>query len=577
MMRMTTAALACLSLTLGCTAEIDGQPPSGGAGLGTGGLPAGQPPGAGQTGMAGSPVSSPATCSNAATDVDFTPLRRLTNAEYLNTVSDLLGDVSALNLDFAAELTTPEYPFRNKAAEQQTPPLLAHQYLSAAEKIAAETVANRLASVLTCDPASAGEQACATTFVTAFASKAFRRPVDAEQTQALLSVWQVGRDTGDFKTGVEAVIAAILQMPEFLYRFELSAPMASQKLVPLDGWDIATRLSYLLWNSSPDDALFAAAQAGQLLTAADVATQVERMLKQPRAREMVARFHEEWLQLGRIDSLEKDPAAFPSFSPQVAGAMQQELRAFVDAAVWQGDGKVATLFTAPYTFMNATLGKFYGVAGLSPMLTRVDQAALGGRPASGILTMGGILASYADRNNTSPTHRGAFVRKAFLCEGLPPPPANANIVPPVPKPNQTRRQAMVNHAQDPTCAACHQRMDPIGFGFEGFDASGAWRTSEAGQTVDASGSIVGSDVSGNFNGPSELGAKLAASDQVLACATTQWFRYAFGRDVGADIDGDQCALAKLHDALKNGGALALVRAIPETAPFMYRKVPEGGL
>jgi hypothetical protein len=292
---------------------------------------------------------------------------------------------------------------------------------------------------------------------------------------------------------------------------------------------------------------------------------------------MVARFHEQWLQLAGINSLEKDPAVFPAFTGEVASAMQQEVRAFTDAAVWQGDGKVATLFSAPYTFLNDVLGRFYGVDGLSSTFARVDRAALGMRPVSGILTMGGLLASYSSRNNTSPTHRGVFVRKALFCEGLPPPPANANVVPPVQQPNQTRREAMVNHVQDATCAGCHRMMDPIGFGFEGFDAAGAWRTSDAGKTIDVSGSIVGTDVAGDFNGPAELGAKLATSEQATACVTTQWFRFAFGRDVGATTDGDQCAVTALNDALKTEGALALLRAIPQTAPFLYRKVPEGGL
>ena len=573
-MTRTTSAAACLSLALtcACTAEIGGQLPAGAT------APGGPGPGGGSAGVGGSgQVSLPVQCSTPVTDIDATPLRRLTNAEYLNTVSDLMGDISGLNLDFATELTTSEYPFRNKAAEQQTPPVLAHQYLSAAEKIAADTVANRLPRILTCDPASAGEQECAKTFISTFASKAFRRPVDAEQTQALLSVWQVGRDTGDFKTGIEAVITASLQMPEFLYRFELSAPLGGQKLVPLDGWDMAARLSYLVWNSGPDEALLTAAQQGKLQTSAEIAAQLERMMGEPRAKEMIARFHEQWLQLTRINSLEKDPAVFPGFSSAVAAAMQQEVRAFVDATIWQGDGKIATLFTAPYTYLDDTLGKFYGVGGLSASFGRVDQAALGMRPASGILTMGGILASYADRNNTSPTHRGVFVRKALFCEGLPPPPANANVVPPVPQPNQTRRQAMISHVKEASCAGCHQMMDQIGFGFEAFDASGAWRTTDAGQPVDSSGSIVGSDVAGAFNGPSELGAKLAASDQVLSCAATQWFRYAFGRNPGETSDGDACAVTALHDALQTGGALALVRAIPQTAPFLYRKVPEGGL
>jgi hypothetical protein len=130
---------------------------------------------------------------------------------------------------------------------------------------------------------------------------------------------------------------------------------------------------------------------------------------------------------------------------------------------------------------------------------------------------------------------------------------------------------------DVTCAACHSMMDPIGFAFENFDASGFWRATEGGQTIDASGNVMGSDVAGNFNGPVELGAKLATSDQVLACASTQWFRFAFGRDPADKVDGDQCAMKTLQVALQSGGALELVRAIPQTAPFLYRKIPEGGL
>jgi hypothetical protein len=501
----------------------------------------------------------------------------LSNAEYLNTVSDLLGDVSGLNLNFAVEATTEDDPFLNNAAAQETPPELASEYLTAAEAISADTVAKRLSRVLTCDPATAGEQQCAQTFITSFGSKAFRRPVDADQTQILQSIWQVGRTTGgSFNSGVQAVITAVLQMPEFLYRFEMSPAAAGKTLVPLDGWDMATRLSYLLWNSGPDDMLLAAAQAGQLQTAADVSAQVTRMLGQPRAQEMVMRFHDQWLQVTAIGTLEKDPMLYPKFTPAVATAMQQEVRSLINDVVFQGDGKVAELFTAPYTFMNDALGKFYGVNGLTPTFTRVDQTALGMRPAAGILTMGGLLASYASGDYTSPTKRGKFVREALLCQPLPPPPPNANPIPPVAKPNQTRRQAMANHATDPTCGACHQLMDQVGFGFEGFDSTGAVQTTDNGQPVDSSGTIVGTDVAGTFNGPVELGAKLGASDDVLKCTATQWFRFAFGRGSGAS-DGDTCAVSQLHDALKQGGVLALVKNVPNTAAFLYRKVPEGGM
>ena len=575
-----TKAVAVLTLSClwaaGCTGKIgDGGPSatSSSAGSSAGGSGGGTSGGSGS----GAGVTMTLSCSSGSvTDVDETPLRRLTNAEYVNTVSDLLGDVSSLNLAFAAELTTEGFPFLDNAGAQETPPALAQQYLAAAEQVAADTVTNRLSKVLTCDPVAAGEQACAATFVSSFGAKAFRRPLDADQTQALMSIWQVGRGIGTFNTGVQAVITAVLQMPEFLYRFELSPAVGNQTLVALDGWDMATRLSYLLWNSGPDDALLAAAQAGKLQAAADISAQVMRMLSQPRAKEMVLRFHDEWLQLATIDTQEKDAMVFPKFSTAVATAMHQEVLSLVDDVVFQGDGKLAGLFTAPYTFMNDVLGKFYGVSGLTPTFARVDQTMLGMRPASGILTAGGLLAANAHADNTSPTRRGIFVREALLCESLPPPPPNANITPPVPKPNQTNRQAMNNHVTDPVCAGCHQMMDPIGFGFEGFDASGAWRTTDMGQPVDTSGTIMGSDVAGSFNGPVELGAKLAGSDEAMACAATQWFRFAFGRESGVS-SGDKCALTQLHDALKQGGELALVRAIPQTAPFLYRKVPQGGL
>jgi len=588
MKQTTTArALAVVSAmlaALGCTAEIGGgSRPGGSTGLanagsaGQSGVGVGTPGSAGGPGSVGNAGAPAVACSTPVTDVDPTRLRRLTNAEYLNTVSDLLGDVSSLKLNFAVEATTEENPFLNNAGIQQTPPELASEYLTAAEAIAADTVAKRLARVLTCDPAAAGEQACAQTFITSFVTKAFRRPVDASQTQALLAIWQVGRSVGgSFNSGVQAVITAVLQMPEFLYRFEMSPAAAGQKLVPLDGWDMATRLSYWLWNSGPDDALLAAAQASKLQTSDDLSAQVMRMLGQPRARDMVMSFHDQWLQVASINTLEKDQTAHPNFTPAVATAMQQEIRSLVSDVVFQGDGKISGLFNAPYTFLNDVLGKFYGVNGLTPSFTRVDQSMLGMRPAAGILTVGGLMATYASGGNTSPTKRGKFVREALLCQTLPPPPPNANPVPPVAKPNQTRRQAMLNHATDPTCAACHQIMDQIGFGFEGFDAAGAWQTTDNGQPVDSSGAIVGTDVAGSFNGPVELGAKLGASDDVVKCAATQWFRFAFGRNPGAS-DGDTCAVTQLHDALKQGGVMALVKAVAQTAPFLYRKVPEGGL
>jgi len=516
------------------------------------------------------PPAQPPTCTTPA-EAGPTPLRKLTIADYTNTVSDLVGDISALELDFAREPSSKSFPFHNRATEQRVTPVLAGQYLTAAEKIAAHVSKTRLGSLLPCDVAK-GDETCAKAFIAAFGAKAFRRPLDDAQSQALLTVYRAGLSDGDFKGAIELVLTAILQMPEFLYRVETSPVAPGVGVAPLDPWDKAARLSYLLWNSKPDDALFAAAAAGQLQTAADVATQAQRMLQDARARAMVSRFHDQWLELDRVETLEKDGQAYPAFTPLVAQAMRGEVRALVDAVTWEGDGKVATLLTAPYTFLNDVLGKFYGVQGLGSAFVRVDQAKLGPRRAAGLLTMGAVLATHASSNQTSPTKRGEFVRLAMLCEELPPPPANVNIVLPPPQPDQTRRQLIGEHASVASCKSCHQLMDPLGFGFENFDASGAWRVDEAGQPVDASGAIVGSDTPGPFNGPEALAAKLASSNQVQTCIATQWFRYAFGRDLE---ELDACTMTDMTRELRSAGTLGLIRHLTQTAPFIGRTIPEG--
>lgn len=509
-------------------------------------------------------------CADSA--VDSSPLRRLTHREYHNTVSELLGDITDLDLGFAREATASEYPFLNRAREQVVPPVLASQFFEAAEQIAARAVAGGIERLVPC-AASAPDAACAQTFVADFGKKAFRGPVDAEMTQTLMAIYEVAQAGAGFEAGIEAVLTAMLQMPDFLYRIEgnASSPDPNGRL---DSWDVAERLSYLLWNTLPDDELFAAAELGALQTPEQVSAQVARMLQDPRAKEMVTNFHEEWLRSRNIPNLERDADAFPNFTPQVAEAMRQELRSFVEHAVWNDGGSVASLLTTPATYLNDVLGEFYGVDGLGAEFERVEQAQLGGRPAAGLLTLGGLMAMHSDHRESSPIHRGLFVRSSFLCESLPPPPADADVTLPEHDPSKALREVLALHSSEPACSGCHSLMDPIGLGFEHFDASGGFRLMEAGSPVDASGNIVGSDVSGPFNGVVELAEKLSQSPQVERCLATQWFRYSFGREPAAN---EACVVEQMSDALRSGGTLDLITRITSTTPFLYRSVSEGAL
>ena len=322
----------------------------------------------------------------------------------------------------------------------------------------------------------------------------------------------------------------------------------------------------------PDDELFAAAEAGALQTEQQVSSQVARMLDHPRARSMVVGFHEQWLRTENLPFVVRDADTFPDFSPEVAGAMREELRRFIDHAVFEGGGTVEALLTTPGTFMNNVLAEFYGVDGVGPDFEPVDQAQLGNRPAAGLLSQGGLMTLLAFNNETSPVHRGLFVRSALLCEALPPPPPDAVGNLPAHDPNQTQRERLAQHSEDPSCGACHSLIDPLGFGFEHFDATGRYRTTEAGEAVDASGMLLGSDVPGPFNGVSELAQKLSQSRQVEECLATQWFRYSFGREPTAD---ESCVVSQMTDALHDRGTVGLITHVTRSIPFLYTDVSGG--
>ncbi len=250
--------------------------------------------------------------------------------------------------------------------------------------------------------------------------------------------------------------------------------------------------------------------------------------------------------------------------------MKTETDMFVDEVVWNGGGSLMDLFTAPYTFRNKALSGFYGAAG-GPTGTSFARVDLDPARAAGLLTQGGVMAAIAHAADTDPTRRGKFVRVQLLCETIPPPPPDVMAVPSTPDAGQTTRQHAVSQRGSGTCGGCHQFMDRIGFALENFDPTGRWRDSQNGQAIDASGEIVGTDVPGTLNGPSELGRKLASSAQVRRCVVTQWWRFASGR---AEETADACALEGLDQAfVASGDRLRdLMLATIQDDGFRYRTV-----
>jgi hypothetical protein len=584
------AGTLCAVTLCACTAAVSGTAGPGSSGAvgsagsaGTGPVATGNA-GSGAVGMM--PAPSKELC---ATSVDPGPavVRRVTRLEYNNTVSDLLGTPTTIANQFPTEEVA--FGFNNNAAALTVSPELAEQYLDSAETLAKAAVTTNLTKIATCDPTVMAADACAAQFISAFGQRAYRRPLTPADTTLLTGVFNAGKAT-DFATGVRFVIETVLQSPQFLYRVEFgttpsastptvavtdgSSPNPSQ-IVPLDNWEMASRLSYLIWASMPDDQLFAAAAAGKLSAPADIQAQAQRLLADPKAHARVADFHNQWLGLSAVATLEKDATIFPSFSPTIAGYMLQETQAFLDDVVWQEKGSLATIFTAPFTFVNGPLAQYYGMAGVTG--NAFVKAPLDPAQRAGLLTQGAIVSKLAKTNQTSPVLRGKFVREQLLCFTMPPPPVGVSIKVPDLSPTLTTRQRFSMHSVDPACSACHSLMDPIGLGFEGFDAAGAYRATENGVAVDVSGSVNGAvdtQLAGAFNGIVDLEKKLGESSTVQQCVTTQWFRYAYGRKETTGDDADACSMAALQTQFAAGGYKVqdLLAALTQTKPFLYRRV-----
>jgi hypothetical protein len=486
------------------------------AGASGGGATAGQRPSGG--GAGGAAGGAPAVLVPGRS-----PLRRLSRTEYDNTVRDLLGDTTQPALQFEPDVLA--QGFTNNADTQNVDTSLAQQYLVAAEALAVKATMD-LPALMGCDPTTGGDT-CVRAFLTSFGQRAWRRPLAAAEIDTLDGIYATARVDFDVPTSVQTVLEAMLTSPNFLYRVEHGVPTAGASVIPLTSWEVASRLSYFLLGSMPDEALFSAAAADALRTPDQIAAQARRLLTGTNGAvtARIAQFFTEWLQLVDLASLQKDKTAFPSFTPTLGAAMLLETQTFVVRTIFEGPGDLRTLLTAPYTYAPAEVAALYGAG--TPDAD--GKLMLDPKERAGFLTQPAVMATFAKADSTDPVHRGKFVFEDVLCGSVPPPPANINITPPVITPNTTARQRFAEHDASATCAACHTFMDPIGLSFENYDGIGQWRDTEGGQTIDASGMLKGTDVDGPFVGAVELAQKLASSQQVAACAVKQLFRFAYGR------------------------------------------------
>ncbi len=523
-------------------------------------------------GTGGVGMTTPETQSVCKTpSAGSSPLRRLSRMEYTNTVRDLLGvpDTQNPGPSFPPDAEVDGYD--NAAAVQTPSASLVSGYGDAARDLAASAVQN-LPKLLSCDTVASGEDTCARTFLVGFGKRAYRRLLSQPEQERLYGFYASQKARFGFRSAIEQAITATLLSPHFTYRVEVGAAMGGQvEMIKLTPHEVASRLSYLIWESMPDTALFTAAEGGVLSTPAQVATQADRMLRSPKARSAVAHFNRQWLQLDAIDDpqLFKDAKTYPAFTPALRGAMKAETSMFLDDLMFGPSATLKTLLTADYTFANQRLAAFYKTPGPTSDLT-FEKTALPAGKRAGILTQASFLSVHATEVQSSPIARGVFVLEHLLCTVPPDPPNDGNIVPPMVQPGVTTRQRFEMHDANPCASACHSLFDPIGYTFENYDGIGAWRDRDQGISVNSVGQVqTPKDVAGSYKGAIELASKLADSDSVRACVTQQWFRFAQGRQ---ESEADACSLGLLRDSFKNSGydLRKLIVAMTQTPAFLYK-------
>ncbi|MDB6029750.1 MAG: Protein of unknown function (DUF1587)/Protein of unknown function (DUF1592)/Protein of unknown [Verrucomicrobiales bacterium] len=415
------------------------------------------------------------------------------------------------------------------------------------------------------------ETEAARQIVARFAKRAWRRSVTKEEVDRLLKFVDLARQNGEnFESSVKLTLQAVLVSPYFLFRGEIEPdPNDSKSVHAVNEFALASRLSYFLWSTMPDEELFAEAERGTLRK--NLEKQVKRMLKHPKAHALVDNFAGQWLQIRSLSSLTPDKITFPDFNDELRAAMEKETELFFENVMHE-DRSILDFLVGDYTFVNERLARHYGMTNVTG--TDFQRVSLKGTQRGGVLTHASVLTLTSNPTRTSPVKRGKWILENIL--GTPPPPPPPNV-PDLKEDKQAKltgslRQRMEQHRADPNCANCHARMDPIGFGLENFDGIGAWREKDAGFVIDPAGELVSGE---EFKGPRELETILLnrKKNEFVRCVSEKMLTYALGR--GMEFY-DQCAIDQISKALaKNKYRFStLVMEVVKSTPFQKRRGEE---
>lgn len=407
---------------------------------------------------------------------------------------------------------------------------------------------------------------CTDATIRRFAERAWRRPVTEDELAALVEFVAYAEGEGEtWENGLKLAMKAAMLSSNFIFRVELDPEPTSAEPHPLGDYEVASRLSYFLWSSMPDDALFEAASDGMLTDRDEVATQVQRMLTDERAQALAANFGGQWLYSRALDDeLVKDPGTYPEFDPELRDAMRAEMELNIEAFI-KGDRGLDELLTSKDTFVNDRLAEFYGIPAVGT--DEMVPVRLENTPRKGLLTSAGLMTVLSHPNVTSPIKRGKWVVEQLLCIEPPPPPAGVETTVDPSFGEGPMRERLAKHREDPSCAACHELMDPVGLAFENYDGVGAWRDQEGPWDIDASGMLP---IGGEFNDALEMVELIAASEAFAKCTTEKALLYGLGREV--TNEDEEIVIAASEALIESDYAFeALIIALTTSDAFLMRR------
>ncbi|HEY2011573.1 MAG TPA: DUF1592 domain-containing protein [Rhizomicrobium sp.] len=507
----------------------------------------------------------------AADTSEVVGLRRLTEQEYRNSIADIFGKDIVVQGVFEPGKRVGGLIEASTAILSVTP-VGFDSYSKMADSIALQvTNEKNRGRLVPCKPksATAPDEACAGQFFSQYGLMLFRRPLTSDELKSRVKLAEnMTRASGDFYAGLHYGLATLLQSSEFLFRKEV-AVSAGAKDYALDPYSRASRLSYLLWDTTPDSELLKAAETGDLNTSAGLGKQVDRLMASPRLDTGMRAFFSDMLELDTFDNVSKDSLLYPKWSVAMAASAREEtLRTAIDLSLHQ-NGDMRDLMITPRTFINRNLAAIYGVPfSFDADWVPHDFAPEEGR--SGVITQVSMLSMFSHPGRSSPTKRGVALMEIFLCEPTPTPPNNVDfsVVNNTSGPLKTVRERLMAHATNSVCASCHTHSDPIGLSLEDFDTIGGYRTKENGQTIDVSATIQGK----SFAGAQGLGRFMHDNPKYPACVARKLYAYAKGMD-SEDVEPAQFKPA--YKAFSDSGfrLRSLIKTMATAADFFGAPPP----